>query len=61
MVKKVSKSKNLKQVLAFIIILFLLVGLFFLSLNLGSIKVNIPQLFRGLFVDYDKQVQPFMI
>ena len=40
---------------------FLLVGigllvLFFVSINLGSIRLTVPQLLRGLFVEYDRDV-----
>ena len=40
---------------------FLLVGigllvLFFVSINLGSIRLTVPQLLRGLFVESDRDV-----
>ncbi|MDO4260868.1 MAG: iron ABC transporter permease [Eubacteriales bacterium] len=34
-----------------------LLGLFFLSVNLGSLKVSFGELFRGLFIEADEQVQ----
>lgn len=33
-----------------------LVALFFVSINLGSLKVSFPQLFHGLFISYDETV-----
>lgn len=51
MLRKVGKT-----VTAFLVVTFLLVVLFFISCNLGSLKVSAGELFRGLFVEYDKTV-----
>ena len=39
-----------------VILCVLLLGLFILSLNLGSINVSLRELARGLFVEYDERV-----
>lgn len=44
------------KVVVFILTVLALVGLFFLSINMGSIKVTFMQLLRGLFVDFDPDV-----
>ena len=40
-------------ILVLIVILFVS---FFVAINLGSIQVSIPQLFKGLFIEYDSEV-----
>jgi iron complex transport system permease protein len=45
-----------KTALSFAVLAALLVALFFLSANLGSLKVGPAALFRGLFVAYDADV-----
>lgn len=45
-----------KPVLAFLITAVLLVGLFFVAINTGSLQVSPLELFRGLFVAYDERV-----
>lgn len=47
---------NKKIVLSFFIIIFLLIALFFISSNTGSIKVTYPELFKGIFIEYNEQV-----
>ncbi len=43
--------------LVFIVFLvFLLLGCFFVAVNMGSIDVTLGQLFKGLFLEYDKDV-----
>lgn len=42
--------------LAFILAILLLIGLFFLSVNLGSLPISPMQMIRGLFVEYDADV-----
>ncbi len=49
----VSKSR---QILAFVITTILLIALFCLAVNTGSLQVNLPQLLSGLFVAYDPTV-----
>lgn len=41
---------------AFLMVIAALILLFFVSVNLGSIKLSFLQLFRGLFVEYDQAV-----
>ncbi|MDR2106708.1 MAG: iron ABC transporter permease [Coriobacteriales bacterium] len=43
-------------VVAFVVLAVLLGALAFVSMNLGSLKVSLPQLFEGLFVAYDETV-----
>lgn len=47
---------NMKRVVAFVVVAICLVVLFFVAVNTGSLEVTIPQLFRGLFVEYDQTV-----
>lgn len=51
-----SREGKKKAIFAFAAALFLLILLFFISVNLGSLKVSFPQLIKGLFIDYDKEV-----
>ena len=41
---------------AFVTVSLALLVLFFVSINLGSIRLTVPQLLRGLFVEYDRDV-----
>lgn len=52
MVIKMKKRK----ITAFFILTILLLGLFIVSVNLGSIKVTYGELFRGLFIEYNEKV-----
>lgn len=45
-----------KITISYIITAILLLGLFLLALNTGSLKVTPVQLFQGLFIEYDKTV-----
>lgn len=45
-----------RKIIYFTILIILLILLFFLSINLGSIKVSFGELFRGLFVEYNERV-----
>lgn len=56
MSKTKGKRGNGGAAAAFLIVLAGLVLLFFLSVNLGSIHLSFRQLFRGLFVEYDREV-----
>ncbi len=51
-----TSAKKLKISLSFIITLLLLLVLLLYSMQTGSVKVNIGQLWRGLFVAYDPNV-----
>lgn len=52
-----TKEKKRKiTILSFAVAAVLLVGIFFLSINLGSLKIGFGQMLRGLFVEYDKDV-----
>ena len=50
-----AKSRS-KCVFSFLVVGIALLVLFFLSINLGSIRLTVPQLLRGLFIEYDKDV-----
>ena len=41
---------------AFLLVSVGLLVLFFVSINLGSIRLTVPQLLKGLFVEYDRDV-----
>lgn len=43
-------------VIAFAVTIVLLLGMFFLSINVGSLKIGFGQMLRGLFVEYDADV-----
>jgi len=45
-----------RKISAFFILTILLLGLFIVSVNLGSIKVTYGELFRGLFIEYNEKV-----
>ena len=49
-------KKHGKAIAAFTAVILGLLVLFFLSVNLGSIRLTVPQLLRGLFVEYDRDV-----
>ena len=49
-------KKHGKAIAAFTAVIAGLFVLFFLSVNLGSIRLTVPQLLRGLFVEYDRDV-----
>ena len=50
------EKKKTMTFLAFIVVVVLLVVMFFLSINLGSLKITFSQMLKGLFVEYDKDV-----
>lgn len=45
-----------KIIISYLVTVPLLLGLFLIAVNTGSLKVTPIQLFRGLFVEYDKTV-----
>ena len=45
-----------KKIIYFTILIISLILLFFLSINLGSIKVSFGELCRGLFIEYNEKV-----
>jgi iron complex transport system permease protein len=47
---------KLRNILSFVIIGLMLAVLFFMSVNMGSVKVSYAELFNGLFVEYDERV-----
>ena len=49
-------GKKAKAAFSFGIMLLLLAVLFFAAVNIGSLKVSFPQLFRGLFLEPDEAV-----
>lgn len=50
------QKKTAQAALSFIILFVLLVGLFFVAVNIGSLKVGFGELLRGLFVEYNEDV-----
>lgn len=50
------KEKAWSKTLSFVILSFMLIALFVVSINLGSIKVGALELFKGLFLEYNKEV-----
>lgn len=49
-------GKNIRMGMAYIVAVILLCGLFLVAVNMGSLMVSFPELFRGLFVSYDSNV-----
>ncbi|MCG9969439.1 iron ABC transporter permease [Pelotomaculum terephthalicicum JT] len=45
-----------KTLTSFVVLWLLLAGLIFASVNLGSIRVSLPELLKGLFVAYNENV-----
>lgn len=54
--KSIKKKKNVKVLVSFISTFLLLVVMFFVAVNIGSLKVSVSKLVRGLFVEYDEVV-----
>lgn len=50
------KRRSVKTLLIFIITAVLLFVVIFIAINTGGIYVSISQLFKGLFIEYDKDV-----
>ena len=50
------EKKRTMTLVAFIVTAILLVVMFFLSINLGSLKITFPQMLKGLFIEYDPDV-----
>ncbi len=50
------ERKRIVTITSFVVVLVLLVVVFFLSINTGSIKIGFGQMLKGLFVSYDKDV-----
>ncbi len=51
-----NKKKKIKVTLSFVLTITFLIVLILYSMLTGSVKLNIAQLFRGLFVQYDSNV-----
>lgn len=49
-------SKTGRKTVFFMVMIILLITLFFLAVNIGSLKVSFIQLLKGLFVAFDDQV-----
>jgi len=54
--EKTKSHKIIQSMMAFVVMLVLLTGLFFAAVNIGSLKVSMAELFQGLFVAYDANV-----
>ena len=54
--KSYHRKKTARILVSFTVFLVLLVLLFLLSVNIGSLKVSFNKLFRGLFIAYDQDV-----
>lgn len=50
------RRKRFRMLLAYIVTVVLLCGLFLIAVNIGSLKVSFTELFQGLFVAYDPNV-----
>lgn len=46
----------MKKTLIFILTIIMIIGLFFISINVGSIDVTLSELLKGLFVEFDPRV-----
>ncbi|WP_294349761.1 iron ABC transporter permease [uncultured Clostridium sp.] len=46
----------MKKTLIFILTIIMIIGLFFISINVGSIDVTFSELLKGLFVEFDPKV-----
>ena len=49
------KKRNM-TIMSFVVVIILLAIMFFVSINLGSLKISFPQMMKGLFVEYDHDV-----
>ena len=49
-------TKRNVTVLSFAVVIVLLAAMFFLAVNLGSLKIGFGQMLRGLFIEYDPDV-----
>lgn len=47
---------NRKKFFSFVLVIFMLSALFFVSSNTGSIKVTYFELFKGIFIEYNERV-----
>ena len=47
------RNKRIRTIVSFVMIIILLVILFFISVNIGSLKVPFKKLFDGLFIKYN--------
>ncbi len=52
-----TREKRKKNILCFAILSFMLLLMFFLAVNTGGIKISFGELFRGLFIRYNKEVE----
>lgn len=54
--RELKKKKTLRVIMSFVITGFLLVLVLIISLNTGTLKVGMVELFKGLFLKYDADV-----
>lgn len=54
--KKRKSNKNIAAAGSFMVIILMLLVLFFISANIGSLKVSFSELVKGLFVEWDNDV-----
>ena len=50
------RSKHMRAFASFVVMCVLLVGLFFIAANTGTLKVGFMEMVNGLFVQYDENV-----
>ena len=50
------KRKQARAAVSFAVMAVLLIALFFAAVNIGSLKVGVGELMRGLFVEYNEDV-----
>lgn len=55
-----AKKTNIKTLLAFVITALLTVIVFFIAINSGGLSESPEQLFKGMFIEYDKTVAIIM-
>lgn len=54
--KSRKQKKTARTAVSFLVMITLLAALFFAAVNIGSLKVSLSELFRGLFVEYNESV-----
>ncbi|MBR2188111.1 MAG: iron ABC transporter permease [Eubacterium sp.] len=50
------RHRQIRRIASFVVMSCLLLGMFFLAVNTGSLKVSLRELVRGLFVEYNETV-----
>ena len=54
--QEAGRKRKISKTVSFMVMIILLITLFFLAVNIGSLKVSFIQLLKGLFVAFDDQV-----